>query len=187
MCPVFRHTIPSATLNEEADAIVPAHRSPRPHTQYLLKYDCIEEPPGAGDMTEFTPWSALAGGLLIGTAATILLWLNGRIAGVSGILNAVISRERRAWQVAFLAGILVGAAVVFYAGHGMAPAGRGTPFWVTALAGLLVGFGTTMGNGCTSGHGVCGLGRLSIRSLAATLMFLAAGMLTVYVVRHVLH
>lgn len=139
-------------------------------------------------VTEFTPWSASAGGILIGAAAVVLLWLDGRIAGVSGILNGVFppsSLSEGFWRLAFLVGLVAGAAAWFHFG-----AGRGaipeTPLWTMALAGFLVGMGTAMGNGCTSGHGVCGLGRLSVRSLAATMTFLAFGILTVYMVRHVL-
>lgn len=139
-------------------------------------------------MTEFTPWSALAGGLLIGSAAVILLWLTGRIAGVSGILNGALSAAGLSegwWRIAFLVGLVAGAGAVFQ----LAPekvAHADFPAWILALAGYLVSLGTTMGSGCTSGHGVCGLGRFSARSLAATLTFLLAGMATVYVMRHVL-
>jgi uncharacterized protein len=139
-------------------------------------------------VTEFTPWAALAGGALIGLAAVVLLWLTGRIAGVSGILNGVLSAPPPAggwWRVAFLGGIIAGAAAYFYFGSGPAPQ-SGNPVWATALAGFLVGVGTTMSGGCTSGHGVCGLGRLSLRSLVATLTFLLLGIVTVFVVRHVL-
>jgi len=139
-------------------------------------------------MTEFTPWTALAGGLLIGAAATILLWLTGRIAGVSGILEGAVAKRAtgdRLWRWTFIAGLV--AAAAFYIALAPATAPRpAAPLWVTIVAGFLVGWGTTMGNGCTSGHGVCGLGRLSIRSFAATLTFVAAGMITVFVVRHVL-
>lgn len=135
-----------------------------------------------------TTWmTALAGGVLIGLAATLLLWLNGRVAGVSGMLNGVLFRQRGdlAWRVAFLAG-LIGAGGLYLA---LVP-GAYVPredFSRGALvvAGLLVGFGTRMGNGCTSGHGVCGLGRLSGRSLAAVLTFMATAIATTFVIRHV--
>jgi len=143
---------------------------------------------GAEEVTEFTPWTALGGGLLIGLAAVLLLWLTGRIAGVSNILNGAMTTDRptdQLWRLAFLIGLIAGAAAYFYLGPGQAPQAD-NPTWITASAGFLVGLGTTMGSGCTSGHGVCGLGRLSVRSLAATLTFLLAGMATVFVVRHVL-
>lgn len=136
-----------------------------------------------------TTWLlGLSGGVLIGLAATLLLWLNGRVAGVSGIFNGVLFPHRRdiAWRLAFLAGLIVAAGL--YMGlvpgaplprTGFSPAGL-------IVAGLLVGFGTRMGNGCTSGHGVCGIGRLSLRSLVAVVTFMATAIATTYVVRHVL-
>ncbi len=133
--------------------------------------------------TEFTPLGAMAGGGLIGLAAIALLALNGRIAGVSGILNGVLRGGRHYWQFAFLLGLVAGAAP-FVVGDATLQQGRSV--WIAIVAGLLVGFGTSMGGGCTSGHGVCGLARLSPRSLGATVTFLIAGVLTVYVVRHVL-
>ncbi len=135
-----------------------------------------------------TTWMiALAGGVLIGMAATLLLWLNGRIAGVSGLLNGVLQPKGGdvAWRVAFLIG-LVAVAGLYMAVVPGAPLPR-KDFSRAGLivAGLLVGFGTRMGNGCTSGHGVCGLGRLSPRSLAAVLTFMATAMLTTFAIRHV--
>jgi uncharacterized membrane protein YedE/YeeE len=136
-------------------------------------------------MTPFTPWTALAGGALIGIAAALLLALNGRVAGVSGILAAFIQeRGRAAWQGAFVVGLVAGAGLASLAGLGemrASPVARP----MLLIAGLLVGFGTRMGGGCTSGHGVCGVGRLSVRSMVATCAFLAAGIATVFVVRHV--
>ena len=134
-----------------------------------------------------TTWLiALAGGVLIGMAATLLLWLNGRIAGVSGLINGVLLPRRGdvAWRVAFLIGLIAVAGVYMAVVPG-APLPR-TDFSRAGLvvAGLLVGFGTRMGNGCTSGHGVCGLGRLSPRSLAAVLTFMATAMLTTFAIRH---
>jgi uncharacterized membrane protein YedE/YeeE len=129
---------------------------------------------------------ALAGGVLIGLAATLLLWLDGRIAGVSGILNGVMFPRAGdvAWRAAFLVG-LVGAAGLYMSLVPGAPLPR-TDFSRPGLilAGLLVGFGTRMGNGCTSGHGVCGLGRLSVRSLAAVVTFMATAVATTYILRH---
>jgi uncharacterized membrane protein YedE/YeeE len=134
-----------------------------------------------------TTWLiALAGGVLIGMAATLLLWLNGRIAGVSGLLNGVLQPKVGdvAWRVAFLIGLIAVSGLYMAAVPG-APLPR-TDFSRVGLvvAGLLVGFGTRMGNGCTSGHGVCGLGRLSPRSLAAVLTFMATAMLTTFAIRH---
>jgi uncharacterized membrane protein YedE/YeeE len=135
--------------------------------------------------TVFTPVTALAGGVLIGFAALLLYALLGRIAGISGILNnAIETRGDRGWRIAFLLG-MVAAATAWFAFAGASPR-TGFPLpWLLA-AGVLVGFGTRMGGGCTSGHGVCGLARLSRRSLAATLAFMGAGIATVFVLRHAL-
>ena len=135
--------------------------------------------------TAFTPVTALIGGVLIGLAATLLYAGIGRIAGISGIVNnAIERRQERGWRLAFLAGLLA-AAAAWFAWSGEAPR-NGFPLpWLLA-AGLLVGFGTRLGNGCTSGHGICGLARLSKRSLAAVVAFMASGIATVYVVRHVI-
>ena len=139
-------------------------------------------------MDSFTPVSALAGGALIGASAAVLLLLNGRIAGISGIVGGLLqpSRGEVAWRVAFLAGLV--AAPLAYAGVGGAlpPVTLDAPFGVLALAGVLVGFGTRLGAGCTSGHGVCGIGRGSRRSLAATGVFMATAVATVFVTRHLL-
>lgn len=139
-------------------------------------------------MPEFTPISALIGGTLIGLAACLLLWLNGRIAGVTGIVKRVWPPRAGdvAWRLMFALGLLIGAgAYVAVTGEGASGREAIAPGWLV-LAGLLVGVGTSMGNGCTSGHGVCGMARLSKRSIAATLTFLATGLVTVYVMRHVL-
>ena len=131
-------------------------------------------------MIQFTPYSALAGGALIGLAATLLLWLNGRIAGVSGILAGALSRQSgdRTWRVMFAVGLVIGG--FGYQAISAEPliTREGFPIAQLIVAGLLVGFGTRLGSGCTSGHGVCGIGRLSPRSLAATMMFVAVGMAT---------
>ena len=139
------------------------------------------------DWTHFTPWASLAGGILIGTAAALLVLLSGRIAGISGILGGVIAPQRGdvAWRVAFVAGLIVAPLVWNLIASPIAPrieAGLGT----LIVAGFLVGIGTRYGAGCTSGHGVCGLSRLSMRSLVATMTFMAAGFATVYVVRHLI-
>lgn len=128
---------------------------------------------------------ALAGGVLIGLSATSLLWLNGRIAGVSGILNGVVLPKPAdvSWRVAFLVG-LIAAGGLYMALAPSAPQPRTDfPRMGLVVAGLLVGFGTRMGNGCTSGHGVCGFGRLSTRSLTAVMTFMVTAMATTFVVR----
>ena len=130
--------------------------------------------------------SALVGGALIGLSATLLLWSIGRIAGISGIVNGLgtAPRSDRAWRAAFLIGLmLAGGIAMQLLPHAPAREQTGsTP--ILLLAGLLVGFGTRMGSGCTSGHGVCGLGRLSWRSLAAVLTFMATAIATVFLMRH---
>ncbi len=136
----------------------------------------------------FTPGTALAGGLLIGIAAVLLALLNGRLAGISGIAGGPLKPARGdvAWRVAFFAGLVAAPAVwALFAGElpqAHIDAGTGT----LLAGGLLVGFGTRYGSGCTSGHGVCGLSRRSPRSVAATLVFMAVGFAVVFVVRHVL-
>ena len=139
-------------------------------------------------MENFTPVSALVGGLMIGASATLLLWLNGRIAGISNIARGVLEWRPGdiAWRLLFLGGLVAGAGL-YYGLFGNAPVPRADfPVWLLGVGGVLVGFGTALGSGCTSGHGVCGLGRLSVRSLVATSIFLATGILATYVVRHVL-
>ena len=136
-------------------------------------------------MHDFTPISALAGGALIGLASVWLLAANGRIAGVSGILHGIFSPPEAQWRAWFISGLLI-AGLAWQAAGAPVPIREGFPLGWVAAAGLLVGFGTRMGSGCTSGHGVCGLGRLSVRSLVAVCVFMAAGMLSAYVTRHVL-
>ncbi len=140
------------------------------------------------DWPAFTPYSSLAGGLLIGVAASMFLLLNGRIAGISGVLGSLIAFRNdgaRLWRALFLAGLLVApAAWSLFAALPAANISAG--YGELIAAGLLVGIGTRYGTGCTSGHGVCGLSSLSLRSLVATLSFIAAGIVTVYVVRHAL-
>lgn len=138
-------------------------------------------------MTEFTPWSALAGGALIGAASVWLLAAHGRIAGVSGILHGFVNgpRSDMQWRGLFIAGLIAAG----FLWHAFAPAAaprEGFGLGWAVLAGLLVGFGTRMGGGCTSGHGVCGLGRLSARSLVAVLVFMATGAIAVFALRHLL-
>lgn len=139
------------------------------------------------DWTHFTPWTALVGGLLLGLASALFILVNGRILGISGIVGGLFRPAQGdvAWRLAFLAGML--AAPVLYALVTVPLAPRVDADWITVvIAGLLVGVGTRYGSGCTSGHGVCGLSRLSPRSLVATVAFMAAGFVTVFVVRHVL-
>ncbi len=139
-------------------------------------------------MTPFTPWPALAGGALIGLAAVLLLWLNGRIAGISGIAGGLwfSAAGERAWRLRFVGGLIVGCvAWIAYSGQ-PAPLRSGFPTGLLVLAGLLVGYGTSLAGGCTSGHGVCGLARFSVRSLVATAVFLGVAIATTFVVRHVL-
>ena len=135
----------------------------------------------------FTPYTALAGGALIGLAAAIFVLFNGRIAGISGIVAGLLRPAAGGigWRVAFLAG-LVGAPAVYAALAPLPPVHIDANLGALVAAGLLVGVGTRYGAGCTSGHGVCGLSRLSLRSLVATLAFMGAGFATVYVVRHLL-
>ena len=136
---------------------------------------------------DFTPWTALAGGLLIGLATAIFILVNGRVLGISGILGGLLRGDRAdaSWRIAFLLGLLAAPALwSLFAAPVAARFDTGPAMLV--VAGLLVGWGTRRGSGCTSGHGVCGLSRLSPRSLVATLVFMATGFATVAVVRHLL-
>ncbi len=137
--------------------------------------------------SSFTPWSALAGGVLVGLAAASFLLLNGRIAGISGILGGLLAPSAGdiSWRIAFLAGLL-GAPALWMLVAKLPPIEIEAGYPALIIAGLLVGIGTRYGSGCTSGHGVCGLSRFSPRSLAATLSFMFAGFVTVFIIRHVL-
>ena len=138
-------------------------------------------------MENFTPGTALIGGLMIG-CASLMLWLfNGRIAGISGILGglATASRDDRVWRIAFLAGLLA-APLVYQVIAGIAPVTVTSSPLLLVAGGLLVGFGTRLGGGCTSGHGVCGTARLSKRSLLATATFTLSGIIAVFLLRHVI-
>lgn len=140
------------------------------------------------DTLHFTPWTALAGGVLIGVAAVWLMLATGRIAGISGIAGGLLRPVAGdvGWRVAFVVGLM--AAPWAYRAVAVVPAAQiDASAAMLIAAGVLVGFGTRLGSGCTSGHGVCGLSRLSWRSLVATLCFMAMGFLTVFVVRHVLN
>ncbi len=137
-------------------------------------------------LTAFTPLASTLGGILIGLAATLLYATLGRIAGISGIVNGAVEQAGgRGWRIAFLLGLIAGAGTWFVLSGTLQPR-TGFPLpWLVA-GGLLVGFGTRMGSGCTSGHGVCGLARLSPRSLAAVAVFMAFGFATVYCIRHLM-
>jgi len=137
------------------------------------------------DWASFTPWPALLGGAIIGVAAAILLLVNGRIAGISGIVGGLLrpSRSDFGWRVAFVVGLAL-APIAFAMMRGPPAIVIDAGYPALIAAGLLVGVGARYGAGCTSGHGVCGLSRLSPRSIVATVTFMAAGFATVYVVRH---
>ncbi|PAJ76953.1 YeeE/YedE [Burkholderia ubonensis] len=139
------------------------------------------------DAVHFTPWLSLAGGVLIGLAAAGFVAFNGRVAGISGIVGGLLARraDGRDWRLAFVAGLIVAPLMLRAAGIGATP--QVDANWpVVIAAGLLVGIGTRYAGGCTSGHGVCGLSRGSLRSLVATATFMAVGFLTVFVQRHLL-
>jgi len=136
-------------------------------------------------MFEYT--TPLIGGLLIGATSVALLLLLGRIAGIAGIVwGAVSAQPDNAWRWLFIVGLIVGPLLYHILAGVPNPAPSPLPWWQAVLGGALVGFGVRLGSGCTSGHGVCGIGRLSPRSLVATLTFMLTGMITVYVIRHLL-
>ncbi|MDX1636289.1 MAG: YeeE/YedE family protein [Marinobacter sp.] len=139
------------------------------------------------DWNAFTPASALAGGVLIGLAAVAFLLLNGRIAGISGIVGGLLRPQAgdTGWRLAFIAGMVL-APLVWTAAAAPPELTIAADYPTLILAGLMVGLNTRYGSGCTSGHGVCGLSRLSPRSLVATLCFMATGFATVFVIRHLL-
>lgn len=139
------------------------------------------------DWNHFTPWAALAGGLILGLAAAVFVLLHGRILGISGIVGGLLHARGKdiAWRVAFVLGLLA-APLLYRLAVGVREVRIDAGWGMLVLAGLLVGAGTRYASGCTSGHGVCGLSRLSPRSLVATLAFMAAGFATVYLIRHVL-
>ncbi len=139
------------------------------------------------DWPNFTPWSALGGGLMLGLASALFILVNGRILGISGIVGGLMRPQSKdvGWRLSFLLGLLI--APLLYLLLVGPVAARIDAGWATVVvAGLLVGFGTRYGSGCTSGHGVCGLSRLSPRSLVATLAFMGAGFATVFLLRHAL-
>ena len=139
-------------------------------------------------MAPFDPLSALLGGVLIGVASVLLMMLNGRIAGISGILGGLLSGgvSDKAWRIAFVAGLIAAPLIFAAMGQSLTMPDMPASWLVVAVGGLLVGFGTRLGSGCTSGHGVCGIACLSPRSIVATVIFMAAAVATVAIVRHVL-
>lgn len=141
------------------------------------------------DWQNFTPWMSLSGGVLLGIASAMFILLNGRILGISGIVGGLLPPRAgdRGWRIAFLAGMAAAPVVYLWlAPTEMVQAPRiDAGYALIVVAGLLVGFGTRYGSGCTSGHGVCGLSRMSPRSLVATVSFMVAGFLVVFVARHV--
>lgn len=139
-------------------------------------------------MTDFTPLASTVGGVLIGAACVLLLVTHGRLAGISGIVGPLVAGRAhgdRSWRLAFFAGLLVGGLGLAWTVPGAIEASPAS-LPTLALAGLLVGLGTRLGSGCTSGHGICGISQLSARSIVATLTFMGTGMATVLVVRHLL-
>ena len=139
------------------------------------------------DWNNFTPWASLAGGALLGIAAAMLIFFNGRIAGISGIVGGLVKPRLHdvSWRIAFIAGLII-APLLWQIFSALPPIQIGASNALLVVSGLLVGIGTRFGAGCTSGHGICGLSRLSPRSIIATLSFMLAGFVTVYVVRHIL-
>jgi uncharacterized protein len=137
-------------------------------------------------MAVFDPTSALLGGLLIGIASALLMVLNGRVAGISSILGGTLvgSADEKAWRLGFLAGLIVAPILVSVVGQAVPEPKMPASWLVVVAAGLLVGFGARLGGGCTSGHGVCGIARLSARSIAATAIFMATAIVVVAITRH---
>ncbi|HIF9098089.1 TPA: YeeE/YedE family protein [Photobacterium damselae] len=128
------------------------------------------------------PWDALIGGMLLGVSALLLLLLNGKIAGISGILAGVLKPQQKDtfWRGLFIVGMIVSGYLFSNLGFSLPESYLMSQWWVVIIAGFLVGLGTNTGNGCTSGHGLCGIGRLSIRSIVATIIFMATAVITVY-------
>src|SRR3954453_12118050 len=139
-------------------------------------------------MANFPPVAAAIGGALIGLSAVLLMLSTGRIAGISGIFSGLLNvgGEDKDWRIAFLAGLILAPIIAGLIGYGMAQPALPSNWIVIAVAGLLVGFGTRLGGGCTSGHGICGIARLSSRSIAATVIFMLTAIATVAVSRHLL-
>src|SRR5438309_6204960 len=139
-------------------------------------------------MANFTPLSAAIGGALIGLSSVLLMLLTGRIAGISGVFAGLLNirSEDKSWRIAFIAGLILAPVVAGWIGYGMAAPTLPASWVVIVAAGLLVGFGTRLGGGCTSGHGICGIGMGAKDSIAATLIFMVAAMVTVYIYNGVL-
>lgn len=137
-------------------------------------------------MENFTPVSAFLGGTLIGLSASLFLLLNGRIAGISGIMNGFVTspKTKEVWRVLFLLGLVLGAVIFQLVTNNSLSVRQDYPIVLIILGGFFVGVGTRMGNGCTSGHGICGIARFSIRSIMATITFMLSGMVTVFVIKH---
>lgn len=139
-------------------------------------------------MENFSPLTALAGGLLVGISATLLLWANGRIAGISGIAGGLLSfnRAELSWRLLFLVGLVGGVGIYRLFDGSLPQIALTSSLPILIIGGLLVGIGTRMGGGCTSGHSVCGIARFSTRSIVATITFMVVAAVTVFVVRHVM-
>jgi len=139
-------------------------------------------------LENFTPISALAGGALIGLSVSLLLLFNGRMAGVSGIMNGlfIAPKKEEVWRGLFLCGLILGAVIFQLLTNDSLHLRQDYPVILIVLGGFLVGFGTRMGSGCTSGHGICGIANFSIRSITATITFMLSGMLTVFIIKHLL-
>lgn len=140
-------------------------------------------------MENFTPYTSLAGGILLGISASILMYLNGRVAGISGIVSGILnnpSAAEKAWRAAFIVGIIGGAAAYAYFFPVVIAPREHVTTALLIVGGLIVGLGTAMGSGCTSGHGICGISRFSLRSITATMAFLITGIVTVYIVKLVM-
>ena len=139
-------------------------------------------------IVNFTPFAALFGGALIGLSAALLYLFKGRIAGVSGIFGGILipTKADLSWRVVFIAGIIIGGFIWhLITGEGKNITAAVEPLWIV-IGGIIVGVGTTLGSGCTSGHGICGISRFSLRSILATLTFMATGFISVFIIRHLL-
>jgi uncharacterized membrane protein YedE/YeeE len=139
-------------------------------------------------MENFTPYTAFAGGILIGLSITVMLLFNGRITGISGILAGLLTPKTGEWfwRFVFILGLMTGAFIFVHVFPGSYIPRTDFPLGLLISSGFLVGFGTSLGSGCTSGHGICGIGRLSPRSIVATMIFMASGAVSVFVIRHLL-